>query len=196
MPRLNVGEEICGEWLRYVKGCDFVQYNLITSNPQGELDVVGVNTDDRQVYACEVAVHLVTGLRYTKSGRSDNVSRITSKFERSIAYVRDRFSDYEHSFMFWSPVVRAAKAGSKTNQIEEVDFIVKRVLENFGIQVTPMINHRFMMALDELRKVAKRETKEFDSSVMRYLQIEEHLEVHLEKSVALGQPTADNLASR
>lgn len=29
---MNIGEEICGEWLRHLKGCDFVQYNVRTTD--------------------------------------------------------------------------------------------------------------------------------------------------------------------
>lgn len=40
---MSVGEGICGEWLRHVKGCEFVQYNLETTEVQGEIDVIGIN---------------------------------------------------------------------------------------------------------------------------------------------------------
>ena len=60
---MNIGEEICGEWLRHIKGCDFVQYNVQTHDAQGEIDVIGINLDERIVYACEVAIHLITGLQ-------------------------------------------------------------------------------------------------------------------------------------
>jgi hypothetical protein len=59
---MNIGEEICGEWLRHVKKCEFIQYNLKTPNVQGEIDVIGLNMKNRVVYACEVAIHLITGL--------------------------------------------------------------------------------------------------------------------------------------
>src|SRR4029453_5592945 len=76
---MNIGEEICGEWLRHMKGCDFVQYNVRTTPVQGEIDVVGINLEKHAVYACEVAVHLVTGLQYVKANQPDNVSRLTAK---------------------------------------------------------------------------------------------------------------------
>lgn len=43
----NIGEEIAGEYLKFVKGCEFIQYNLSTPDVQGEIDVVGVNTKSR-----------------------------------------------------------------------------------------------------------------------------------------------------
>jgi hypothetical protein len=37
---MNIGEEICGEWLRHVAKREFVQYNLRTPDEQGEIDVI------------------------------------------------------------------------------------------------------------------------------------------------------------
>jgi hypothetical protein len=47
---------------------------LKTPDVQGEIDVIGISLANRTVYACEVAVHLVTGLQYVKDSRPDNVS--------------------------------------------------------------------------------------------------------------------------
>jgi hypothetical protein len=30
--RVDVGEEVCGEWLRHIKHCEFVQYNVKTTD--------------------------------------------------------------------------------------------------------------------------------------------------------------------
>ena len=55
---MNIGEEICGEWLRHVRHCEFVQYNLKTPGVQGETDVIGISLAKRTVYVCEVGIHL------------------------------------------------------------------------------------------------------------------------------------------
>ena len=34
----NPGETLVGDYLRYVKGCDFVDYNVYTKHVQGEID--------------------------------------------------------------------------------------------------------------------------------------------------------------
>lgn len=52
---MNIGEEICGEWLRHVRGCEFVQYNLKPPGVQGEIDVIGINLAKHVVYVSEVA---------------------------------------------------------------------------------------------------------------------------------------------
>ena len=58
----NIGEELAGEYLKIVKGCDFVEYNLYTPDIQGEIDVVGIDVRSKKIYICEVAIHLITGL--------------------------------------------------------------------------------------------------------------------------------------
>src|SRR3954468_11397163 len=102
---MNIGEEICGEWLRHVKACEFVQYNLRTPDVQGEIDVIGICLATRTVYACEVGIHLVTGLQYVKSNQPDNVARLVAKFRKDIQYITKAFpvTEYKHEFMFWSP---------------------------------------------------------------------------------------------
>src|SRR5262245_1900435 len=121
---MNIGEEICGEWLRHVKGCEFVQYNVRTPDVQGEIDVVGISLANRTVYVCEVAVHLITGLQYVKENRPDNVTRLVAKFRKDIAYTQKAFPDYTHVFMFWSPVVKNQRSGAKYNQLADVQQIV------------------------------------------------------------------------
>ena len=100
------GEELVGEYLRHIRGCEFVQYNLQTSEVQGEIDVIGINMANRTLYVCEVAVHLITGLQYVKNKRPDNIDRFISKFTKDIQYARSALPDYQHVFMLWSPIVK------------------------------------------------------------------------------------------
>ena len=101
---MNIGEEICGEWLRHVEECEFIQYNLKTPDVQGEIDVIGLNMKTRTVYACEVAIHLTTGLQYVKDNQrrqcTSNCER--PRFRKDVAYVRSNFEGYCQRFMFWS----------------------------------------------------------------------------------------------
>lgn len=176
---MNVGEEICGEWLRHVEGCEFVEYNLKTSYVQGEIDVIGLNLKTRTVYACEVAVHLITGLQYVRDGHPDNVPRLTAKFRKDVQYVQKEFPEYHHIFMLWSPIVKNQRAGSKYNQMEDVRQIADTIESELGVKIKLVVNETFQEALQDLREAARRETKELDSSVMRYLQVEERLATHL-----------------
>ncbi len=179
---MNIGEEICGEWLRHVKSCEFIQYNLKTPDVQGEIDVIGLNMKTRTVYACEVAIHLVTGLQYNKDNQPDNVRRLTTKFKKDVAYVRNNFLDYTHVFMLWSPIVRNQKAGSKHNQMAHIAEIGKNLETDIQVRIEMIVNRQFQEALESLREIACKTTKELDSSVMRYLQVEERLAVHLRSS--------------
>ncbi len=115
---MNIGEEICGEWLRHVCRCEFVQYNLKTPDLQGEIDVIDINLAKQTVYACEVAGHLVTGLQYVKDNHPDNVPRLTAKFRKDVEYVRKASPKYGHVFMLWAPVVKNQRAGAMCNQAE------------------------------------------------------------------------------
>ena len=63
---MNVGEQLVSSYLRYIRRCDFIQTNLYTVEAHGEIDVVGINLKEKQVYVCEVAIHLTTGLQYVK----------------------------------------------------------------------------------------------------------------------------------
>ena len=175
---MNIGEEICGEWLRHIKGCEFVQYNLKTTAVQGEIDVIGINLAERTVYVCEVATHLITGLQY-----ADNVPRLLAKFRKDIDYAEQAFPDHRHVFMFWSPVVRNQKAGSKNNQLSDVQEVAAVLERERGVTLQTVINERFHEALTAMRAYAASQTRELDSAVMRYLQVEEHLAKHLAKTL-------------
>ena len=111
----NIGEEITGEYLRIVRKCDFIQYNLQNPDIQGEIDVVGIDLKRKIVYLCEVAIHLITGLMYVdqKSKQPNNVKKLIQKLEKDRAYALEYFPDYKHVLMIWSPIVRESKEGSK-----------------------------------------------------------------------------------
>ncbi len=59
--------------------------------------------------------------------------------------------------------------------------IVQAIRSEYGLDVQPVINETVQDALEELRVIARRETKELTSSVMRYLQIEERLRRHVDR---------------
>jgi len=88
----NIGEEIAGTYLKVCKNCDFVEYNLYTIEVQGEIDVVGIDTKNKKVFICEVAIHLETGLQYVKDKRPDNYNRFIKKFEKDIILFRSNVS--------------------------------------------------------------------------------------------------------
>ncbi|MEO0868089.1 MAG: hypothetical protein AAFY17_06490 [Cyanobacteria bacterium J06642_11] len=173
------GEELVGEYLRHIRGCEFVQYNLQTSHVQGEVDVIGINIATQTLYVCEVAVHLVTRLQYVKNKRPDNVDRFINKFTKDIQYARSAFPEYEHIFMLWSPIVKQ-RANSQYDQVGHVKAIQRSIKTTFDVDLNLIINGKFQQCIAELRAFAKQQGAAFTSPIMRFLQIEERLLQHLQ----------------
>ncbi len=176
----NTGEEITGEYLKHILGCDFVEYNLYTPDIQGEIDVVGINAKEKVVYICEVATHLVTGLQYVKNKRPDNVERFLKKFRKNIEYANKYFPDYQKHFMLWSPIVKNQK-NSKYNQLADIQKIQDILKDEYGVCIEAIVNTRYSECLAELRAYALKETKELKSPIMRLMQIEEKLTKHIKR---------------
>lgn len=165
----NLGERLVGDYLRYVKECDFIDYNIYTTHTQGEIDVLGVKLSTPQAYICEVAVMLATGIKYKKAGR-DTSEILADKFVRAIEYGEHALRGYGYSttYMLWSPVVRP-------NQMKDVNKAKEQVLSRTGKTVELIINQDYLKAIEELRKKAREADKDLKSPLMRFLQIEENL---------------------
>lgn len=172
---MNIGEEIVAAYLEHIKGCEFIQRNLYTDEEQGEIDVVGVNLKVKELYVCEVAIHLITGLQYTKDNQPDNVNRLFAKFSKDIRYAQKYFKDYQIHIMLWSPIVRNQREGAKHNQMNDVKELSQQLQESYNLRLDLIINKRFLECLNELRALAKKETKDVKSPIVRFLQVEEYL---------------------
>jgi hypothetical protein len=180
----NIGEEIAGTYLKVFKNCDFVEYNPYTTEVQGEIDVVGINTKDKKVFICEVAIHLETGIQYTKNNQPDNYNRFVKKFEKDIEYVNNRFDhSYEKTFMLWSPIVKNQKETAKHNQLKAIKEVQEHLKVNYNVDLQLIINKTFMDCLDELRNYAGNQTEELKSPILRLMQIEYKLGRHLTKEL-------------
>ncbi len=178
----NTGEHLVGQYLQNIKGCDFVQYNLQTEFVQGEIDVVAINSNKKEIYICEVATHLETGLQYTKDNKPDNINRFVNKFKKNVIYSTENFKDYKCHFMLWSPIIKIPrKENAKVNQINDLHIIKEKILEDFNIEVELIYNEKYLDCINELRNIAKNTTSAMTSSIMRFLQIEEKLKNHIKK---------------
>lgn len=178
---LNVGEQLVSSYLRYIRGCDFIQTNLYTVEAQGEIDVVGFNLKEQQVYVCEVAVHLTTGLQYVKNKRPNNVQKLTDKFSRDIEYARKYLADYQHHFMLWSPVVKDTSGKPEYNQANHLKEIKANIEARYGVDLEYVVNERFRACIDELRDFARTQTAELQCPLVRLMQIEAYLDKHIAK---------------
>jgi hypothetical protein len=170
----NPGERLVGDYLRFIKQCDFVDFNVYTLVSQGEIDVIGVNHGRKEAYVCEVATHLKTGIQYVgKDSRPDTAERLIRKFLKDIIYGTAAFPDHTVHYMLWSPVVRWSTGMAEYDQFAHIRRIEESVLAQTGVAIELVINQAFVAAIDALRQVARTESKELKSPVMRFLQIEE-----------------------
>ena len=170
---MNVGEELVSSYLEYIKGCEFIQKNLYTPEVQGEIDVVGLDLHSRTVYVCEVAIHLQTGLQYTKDNRPNNVNKLVEKFSKDIEYANKYFNDYTKVFMLWTPVVKKAKEDAKNDQERDLEEIKKQLRIKYNIDLVLVINEEFFRCMNEMREYASKQTEDIKSLVLRLFQIEE-----------------------
>jgi hypothetical protein len=97
-----------GAYLKLILECDVVDYNARPPGGGlrglGELDVIGFSFGRRIAYLCEVTTHL-DGLQIG-SGADATIRKLAEKHERQRTYARQYLGDFEHRFMFWSPLVR------------------------------------------------------------------------------------------
>ena len=181
---LNVGEQLVSSYLRYIRGCNFTETNVYTGKSQGEIDVIGLNLSEQQVYICEVAVHL-GGLQYvnSKNNQTDNVQKLTDKFSKAIEYVRKdpNLKQYDHHFMFWSPIVKVSKGKPENNQLRHLTEIQENIKRKYSIDIECIVNEKFQECLEELRNFARHESKVLQCPLMRLMQIEEQLDKHVKK---------------
>jgi hypothetical protein len=188
----NPGERLVGDYLRYVKRCDFVDFNVYTTATQGEIDVIGVALATKDAYICEVVTHLTTGIQYVKNARPDTAERLIKKFLKDIDYGHQAFGDYTVRYMLWSPVVRRSHGKLEYDQFAHLKRVEEEVKSKTGIDIVMVINNAYVDAIDALRAFAGRETKELKSPVMRFLQIDEwaRKNVKRQSNQSLQQTTA------
>ena len=151
------------------------------SKGKGEVDVVGLDLYNDEVYFCEVATH-VHGLQYTANARPANLQRLLPKFERDIEYAQIHFHHYGKHFMLWSPVVREPRSKeTKYNQLRDVRQLAAIIKKRYHVTIELIVNEVYWERLQELRKVASVFPGMTDSPVVRFIQIEEHLRRHLSR---------------
>ena len=165
----NIGEYVVGAYIKIIRECDFVDYNV---RPPGggleglnELDVLGLDFKNKISYLCEVTTH-IRGLLYKDNNTT--VERIKKKHAIQKEYSDKYLTDFPNKhFMFWSPVV---PKGYITNELEKVD----------GLEF--MLNEDYTHCVDELRDKAKEMTNDVGNPFFRTLQILAHLKCRERKN--------------
>jgi len=157
----EIGEYVVGAYLRICEKCDVVDYNA-RSPEKGlagmvEIDVIGLRFADRTAFLCEVATHL-DGLNY--GSYAETISRVRSKYEKQCAYAKSVLSTFaDPKFMLWSPRV---PEGALSDSLQEL-----------GIEL--IINSDYTMRVEDLRRHARKTTKDIGNAFFRALQLLEHL---------------------
>jgi len=116
-----------------------------------------------------------------KDKRPNNIERFVKKFEKDIEYANRHFGEFKKVFMLWSPIVRSTKERSSYNQMSHIGHIQKTLKEKVAIDLVIIINEDFMKCIEALRKIALSRTDKIKTPILRSLQIEEKLKVHISK---------------
>ena len=157
----EMGEFLVGAYLKLIRGCGVVDYNARPPGGGlkglGELDVIGFDLEKRHAYLCEVTTHL-DGLLIGK-GSTATITKIADKYQPQHEHAEQFLREFDHIFMFWSPVVRSGLA----DELRKID----------GLEL--FINSDYTKAIDELRQIARSQTWDANNPAFRVLQILEHL---------------------
>jgi hypothetical protein len=160
--KTDIGEYIVGAYLKSIKECDFIDYNVRI--PGGglkglsELDVVGLNFKTNTAYLCEVTTH-IRGLLY--GNNQTTVQKIIQKHEVQKEYAEIILKDIPNiEFMFWSPYVRTGYITEKLREIDTLQLV---------------INQDYTSCINEMRAIASKHTNDLGKPFLRTLQILEHL---------------------
>jgi hypothetical protein len=160
--KTQMGEYVVGAYLQKIQGCDFVDYNVRppSGGPGGlaEFDVVGFDFRERRVYLCEVVTHL-DGMKY--GSNAETIQRIRDKLERQRWYAETYLADFrEVHLMLWYPVVSRGFLADELSRME-------------GLELR--INSDYTACVAELKKEAKRTTRDAENPFFRALQILERM---------------------
>lgn len=161
--KTDIGEYIVGAYLKIIKGCDIVDYNV--RRPGGhleglnEIDVLGLDFTNSKAYLCEVTTH-IQGVLY--KDYNTTLKKVENKHENLKNYAAEhlkRFSINNVVYMFWAPVVPKG-ISERLNSIKGLEIV---------------INKDYTSCIDQLRKEAKKLTHDAGNPFFRTLQILEHL---------------------
>jgi len=165
---MTLGEEICGNYLQFILGCDFVKYNVRTGNKQEEIDVIGIKLAEKKLFVCEVATH-TSGFSYGSGGQNDVDNKISKKFNACINYIDNEFLEFDYELMLWTPKLTTKVNTSIRGQLNKA---VKSIESRKGKIVKIICNEEYAQKLVELKEYARNQSHNHDSTIMRIYQIE------------------------
>ena len=152
---VEIGEYLVGAYLKVIVGCDVVDYRVRFGAKDAEtVDVLGVDISKKTAYLCGVSTHL-SELRHGDSNHS-TIDFVSEKRRSYQVYASARFSEFNHRFMFWSPVV-------------ESGYLENRLTEISGLEL--IANMGYKKAVDELTEQARIDKRDVGNPAFRMLQI-------------------------
>lgn len=158
----DIGEYIVGAYLKIIKNCDIVTYNVRTHSGKldglYELDVLGINHNLKEIYLCEVTTHL-DGLAIGNNQQS-TFNKIRAKHLFQQEYASKFYSEFNPKYMFWSPIVSKSLNEKLCKEIPTLEIIT---------------NYNYSLRISELKEMAKATTTDYGNIFFRLLQILEHL---------------------
>ncbi|MEK9780186.1 MAG: hypothetical protein VW418_02010 [Gammaproteobacteria bacterium] len=130
----------------------FKQKSFDSFIKQAEIDVLGLNTIEQQIYAYDIAFH-ENGLNYSGE-KKNNLQSVITKVFRAICMARLYFEDYQINSFFVTP-----KCGSKTKvEIEDKLKILSNVIDDSDIHLGLICNDDFYNSIyDPTVKALKNE---------------------------------------
>ncbi len=165
-------EEFVGQYLTFVKNCDFVKYNepYIAKikceekrKNMGEADVIGININDKKLYICEVTAELQgmgdTNFQKYKKYEDDDENKSKNKFEKNKNVYSDKFKGFTVEYMLWFPF-----SPSKARMS-----ILEKDLNEQGI--TAYYEESFFKAIEELKTKLSKKTENLSSPFARFFQV-------------------------
>jgi len=162
--KTDIGEYIVGAYLKIIKECAFIDYNVRAPGGGveglGEIDVLGLDFKKNKVYLCEVTTH-IRGILY--GDYKTTFLRVKDKYLRLKRYALKhlkQFNENDITYMFWSPVVPRGTLDKKLETIRGLELV---------------INEEYTRCINQLREKAKDLTHDAGNPFFRTLQILEHL---------------------
>jgi len=170
MAQAETGELFVGAYLRIIRRCPIVQYNMRDEarGAQSEVDVLGLDYAGKALYVCEVITHIGGALYSGPNSKDETVKRVSEKFNRHRSWVSAAFPEFPGPvFMLWSPYV---PVGAKTAAFEDM----AATWPGPG-SLELRINGNYAEAMRELVASAGREEKQRGEEFYRMLQLLTHL---------------------
>ena len=156
----EMGEYLVGAYLKLIEECEIVTYNQRVDK-QREIDVIGFDFSNNEIFLCEVATHL-EGLSYGGKNK-DTVNHVRKKLIAIKEYADRSFPSMKKRMMFWSPYV---PEGYITEEFRKM---------NDELDTSFIINTKYTEKVKALMRKAAKETKDRGEPFYRALQILEHL---------------------